>query len=113
MRFVAPPPAPPAPAPPRPEGELACRAHDAFGVTAELWIAWSPAGTGQGTLRELTPSGIVRDAPLRVEREGQVVVADDARSPADLIARAATWTTVRGKGYMRRGGRSEPWSPCS
>jgi hypothetical protein len=94
-----------------PEGELVCRATDAFGVTSELRIAWK-GRDGAGVLRQIAPSGMGSDTRVRAEREGNVVFADDVRSEPDLLVHTASVTRTDGKAYLRVGDAKQAWTRC-
>jgi hypothetical protein len=104
------PPPPPAPveeaAPPAPDGELACRTKDAFGVTTEVYLRGA-----RGTLRRLTPSGMNEQLPLEVERHGDALIGDLPASE-DLAVHAVTLRRAEGKAYVRLGDRNQSWSAC-
>jgi hypothetical protein len=94
-----------------PEGELICRATDAFGVTSELRIAWN-GREGAGVLRQVAPSGMGSDTRIRAEREGDVLFADDVRSEPDLLVHTASVTRKDGKAYLRVGDAKQAWTRC-
>lgn len=93
------------------QGELVCRATDAYGVTSELRVTWR-GKVGEGTLRQLAPSGMTSETRIRAEREGDVLFADDVKSEPDLLVHAASVTRKDGKGYIRLGDAKQPWSRC-
>lgn len=93
------------------EGELVCRAKDAFGLTSELRVVWA-GKQGTGVLRQTAPSGMTSELRIRAEREGELLFADDLRAEPDLLVHAASVTRRDGKGYIRLGDAKQPWSPC-
>lgn len=93
------------------EGELVCKATDAFGVTSELRIAWK-GREGEGVLRQVAPSGMGSDTRVRAEREGDVIFADDVRTEPDLLLHTASVTRKDGKAYLRVGDAKQAWTRC-
>jgi hypothetical protein len=91
----------------RPAGQLACRSKDTFGVVLEVHVDGA-----KGTLRRVSPSGMVSERPLTIERGEGVIIGDDPAEPSDLVTHAATVRQIKGKPYVRVGDWQQPWSAC-
>jgi hypothetical protein len=91
-------------------GRLECRATDAYGVTTELFLEWT-GESAKGTLRRLTPSGMVSVRPVRAERHEGAIIADHPNEK-DLTVHAAVVGERDGKRLMRAGDADQAWSIC-
>ncbi len=94
---------------PQPPGQLVCRAT-ADGNAHQIFLEWN-GDTAKGTLRTSTPSGMVRQEPIRAERYKARIIIDDPNSD-DLAVHKATLVDGRKGKQLQMGDHTHGWTQC-
>lgn len=102
--------APEADGEPQPSGQLVCRAN-ADGNAHQIFLEWN-GDTAKGTLRTSTPSGMVRQEPIRAERYKARIIIDDPNSD-DLAVHKATLVDGRKGKELQMGDHTHGWTQCN
>ena len=93
-----------------PAGQLVCRAT-ADGNAHQIFLEWS-GDTAKGTLRTSTPSGMVRQEPIKAERYKTRIIIDDPTSD-DVAVHKATLVEDRKGKQVQMGDHTHPWTQCN
>lgn len=95
---------------PAPAGQLVCRAN-ADGNAQQIFLEWN-GDTAKGTLRTSTPSGMVRQEPIKAERYKARIIIDDPSSD-DVAVHKATLVEDRKGKHIQLGDHTRPWTNCN
>jgi len=93
-----------------PTGQLVCRTT-ADGNAHQIYLEWN-GDTAKGTLRTSTPSGMVRQEPIKAERYKARIVIDDPNSDDVAVHKATLVEDHKGK-HIQLGDHTQRWVDCN
>jgi hypothetical protein len=93
-----------------PKGQLVCRTT-ADGNAHQIYLEWN-GDTAKGTLRTSTPSGMVRQEPIKAERYKARIIIDDPNSDDVAIHKATLVEDRKGK-HIQLGDHTQRWIDCA